>query len=163
MLKIRRPLGRLIFNMGIAIPGKTVFLIETAPWLHVTKQSLLSRDIFPSGWYVEDQFPRLTYILSYRCGVADALKHVADDLIPGMGVHARLLVVIMGLMGTLKCPDHYCLCTQRMLNCHCWLFHQTLIHHNNGISYFLVIASCFINYLLPRFEFMSHWIKWSLV
>ena len=34
MLKIRRPLGRLIFNMGIAIPGKTVFLIETAPWFH---------------------------------------------------------------------------------------------------------------------------------
>ena len=33
MLKIRRPLGRLIFNMGIAIPGKTVFLIETAPGL----------------------------------------------------------------------------------------------------------------------------------
>ena len=32
MLKIRRPLGRLIFNMGIALPGKTVFLIETAPW-----------------------------------------------------------------------------------------------------------------------------------
>ena len=31
MLKIRRPLGRLIFNMGIAIPGETVFLIETAP------------------------------------------------------------------------------------------------------------------------------------
>ena len=31
MLKIRRPLGRLIFNIGIAIPGKTVFLIETAP------------------------------------------------------------------------------------------------------------------------------------
>ena len=31
--KARRPLGRLIFNMGIAIPGKTVFLIETAPWL----------------------------------------------------------------------------------------------------------------------------------
>ena len=35
MLKIRRPLGRLIFNMGIAIPGKTVFLIETAPWCYV--------------------------------------------------------------------------------------------------------------------------------
>ena len=31
MLKIRRSLGRLIFNMGIAIPGKTVLLIETAP------------------------------------------------------------------------------------------------------------------------------------
>ena len=34
MLKIRRPLGRLMFNMGIAIPGKTVFLIETAPWTY---------------------------------------------------------------------------------------------------------------------------------
>ena len=34
MLKIRRPLGRLIFNMGIAIPGKTVFLIEMAPWTY---------------------------------------------------------------------------------------------------------------------------------
>ena len=32
MLKIRRPLGRLIFNMGITIPCKTVFLIEMAPW-----------------------------------------------------------------------------------------------------------------------------------
>ena len=31
MLKIRRPLGRLIFNMGIVTPGKTVFLIEMAP------------------------------------------------------------------------------------------------------------------------------------
>ena len=41
MLKIRRPLGRLIFNMGIAIPGKTVFLIETAPrWLGVLLESL---------------------------------------------------------------------------------------------------------------------------
>ena len=41
MLKIRRPLGRLIFNMGIAIPCKTVFLIETAPcWWHtVTRTS----------------------------------------------------------------------------------------------------------------------------
>ena len=37
MLKIRRPLGRLIFNMGIAIPGKTVFLIETAPWYQSTQ------------------------------------------------------------------------------------------------------------------------------
>ena len=36
MLKIRRPLGRLIFNMGIAIPGKTVFLIETASWVRWT-------------------------------------------------------------------------------------------------------------------------------
>ena len=41
MLKIRRPLGRLIFNMGIAIPGKTVFLIETAPRCFLWVQSLI--------------------------------------------------------------------------------------------------------------------------
>ena len=40
MLKIRRPLGRLIFNMGIAIPGKTVFLIETTPWVWALSYSL---------------------------------------------------------------------------------------------------------------------------
>ena len=49
MLKIRRPLGRLIFNMGIAIPGKTVFLIETAPWnqcdtFSSSKQQMLQAD-----------------------------------------------------------------------------------------------------------------------
>ena len=36
MLKIRRPTGRLIFNMGIPIPGKTVFYIETEPWIYFT-------------------------------------------------------------------------------------------------------------------------------
>ena len=47
MLKIRRPTGRLIFNMGIAIPGKTVFLIETAPWWMAP---LLSYSVFaPHG------------------------------------------------------------------------------------------------------------------
>ena len=43
MLKIRRPLGRLIFNMGIAIPGKTVFLIETDPWWFEMPSHLLWR------------------------------------------------------------------------------------------------------------------------
>ena len=38
MLKIRRPNGRLIFNMGIAIPSKTVFLIETAPGSSYSRQ-----------------------------------------------------------------------------------------------------------------------------
>ena len=52
MLKIRRPLGRLIFNMGIAIPGQTVFLIETAPRAH--QQFDLLRQAgnlaWPQGW-----------------------------------------------------------------------------------------------------------------
>ena len=52
MLKIRRPLGRLIFNMGIAIPGKTVFLIETAPRsislhaLHTSDFQVIKHHIF---------------------------------------------------------------------------------------------------------------------
>ena len=57
MLKIRRPLGRLIFNMGIAIPGKTVFLIETAPVVHnVYASGLLYFDmiryrlVLPRSW-----------------------------------------------------------------------------------------------------------------
>ena len=33
MLKIRRPNGRLIFNMGIPIPGKDGLYIETGPWI----------------------------------------------------------------------------------------------------------------------------------
>ena len=54
MLKIRRPLGRLIFNMGIAIPGKTVFLIETAPWFIKSSgdkwSSLIEVFIFEQFW-----------------------------------------------------------------------------------------------------------------
>ena len=58
MLKIRRPLGRLIFNMGIAIPGKTVFLIEMAPWkLYVTSSVMYIymeewTDLYAT-WYVD--------------------------------------------------------------------------------------------------------------
>ena len=44
MLKIRRPLGRLIFNMRIATPGKTVFLIETAPRWQLQKQIIFLID-----------------------------------------------------------------------------------------------------------------------
>ena len=41
MLKIRRPTGRLIFNMGIPIPGKTVFYIETGPSVSKTQNTQL--------------------------------------------------------------------------------------------------------------------------
>ena len=55
MLKIRRPLGRLIFNMGIAIPGKTVFLIETAP----SHQELLTHETW-TKWttFADDIFQK---------------------------------------------------------------------------------------------------------
>ena len=56
MLKIRRTLGRLIFNMGIAIPGKTVFLIETAPrLLHPLRQShIVYQGWYLPGWWIAD-------------------------------------------------------------------------------------------------------------
>ena len=50
MLKIRRPLGRLIFNMGIAIPGKTVFLIEMAPCVFREILKEYDRDISKAHW-----------------------------------------------------------------------------------------------------------------
>ena len=59
MLKIRRPLGRLIFNMGIAIPGKTVFLIETAPCFRYQKNT----------WHVESNYilqPPKFIVILYR-------------------------------------------------------------------------------------------------
>ena len=74
MLKIRRPLGRLIFNMGIAIPGKTVFLIETAPWYwnFPNKESILELDChtvsLAAGWN------GLTFELNWKtalCMLAD--------------------------------------------------------------------------------------------
>ena len=62
MLKIRRPLGRLIFNMGIATPGKTVFLIETAPWcpefLNIYTHPMNTK------WYLVLFVPALMYIWS---------------------------------------------------------------------------------------------------
>ena len=50
MLKIRRPLGRLIFNMGIAIPGKTVFLIETAPCFWHQSPQFMTFQVTPQSF-----------------------------------------------------------------------------------------------------------------
>ena len=66
MLKIRRPLGRLIFNMGITIPCKTVFLIETAPWW-LCPYNLFPRfkmwHVLTSGRYTwsPKQFPKVEW------------------------------------------------------------------------------------------------------
>ena len=65
MLKIRRPLGRLIFNMGIAIPGKTVFLIETAPWIYVDNNMCC---LGPIGLY-QILLLYLAFIHEYYCHI----------------------------------------------------------------------------------------------
>ena len=82
MLKIRRPLGRLIFNMGIAIPGKTVFLIETAPWVCFNIQTIfpgIGIPIMKMTWL----WDHLNGLVQFQCisnGVMSFL-HKAIDLI----------------------------------------------------------------------------------
>ena len=43
MLKIRRSLDRLIFNMGILIPGKTIFILRRGPGLLLHQGGWLAR------------------------------------------------------------------------------------------------------------------------
>ena len=68
MLKIRRPLGRLIFNMGIAIPGKTVFLIETAPRpLYSVEDVINIKSIVPDIFYALHGAVQLTHFFGDDC------------------------------------------------------------------------------------------------
>ena len=77
MLKIRRPLGRLIFNMGIAIPGKTVFLIETAPRARIQYKDT----VLP--WYgnphYKDHFTFITIVVKTR--LCDYISPIYMDVI----------------------------------------------------------------------------------
>ena len=72
MLKIRRPLGRLIFNTGIAIPGKTVFLIEMAPWY----QAITNHDKikFLGHIVVSLGFGKYTFYHMPGTGIADGFR-----------------------------------------------------------------------------------------
>ena len=85
MLKIRRPSGRLIFNMGIAISGKTVFLIETAPrsyatvtHRHVVAPNILNPLIPEKYWHHEgaifwEVYSETRYLGSYFTFTVDRL------------------------------------------------------------------------------------------
>ena len=82
MLNIRRPLGRLIFNMGIAIPGKTVFLIETAPWLHT---------VYPKKY--AHGFVVLCFVVvmqSFIMNSHEVFIHIHQGCFAGTGAIARL-------------------------------------------------------------------------
>ena len=104
MLKIRRPLGRLIFNMGIAIPGKTVFLIETAPrslltplpairWPALTNEQQWTEPkepVIPPLWpwhgYTDQPSIRLNLTgvkpVDFDLGLAMVIKMYMTNLIP---------------------------------------------------------------------------------
>ena len=66
MLKIRRPLGRLIFNMGIAISGKTVFLIETAPWARMARRNKETQEtwVIDCKIMIKNNYGRISQISS---------------------------------------------------------------------------------------------------
>ena len=67
MLKIRRPTGRLIFNMGIPIPGKTVFYIETGPCYEMRRWNItgLRTHWNPDKWGISMQVS--TFELRNKC------------------------------------------------------------------------------------------------
>ena len=81
MLKIRRPIGRLIFNMGIAIPGKTVFLIETAPWWKQT--SIAHLTILAKTTYSGQLLWRHTNVGNWH------LDHILVNLDP---IHVKIAI-----------------------------------------------------------------------
>ena len=88
MLKIRRPLGRLIFNMGIAIPGKTVFLIETAPWF--SQEWVHYNDVIMGA--MASQITSLTIVYSTVYSDADQRKHQSSaSLAFVQGIHRGLV------------------------------------------------------------------------
>ena len=78
MLKIRRPLGRLIFNMGIAIPGKTVFLIEMAPCL------------FPGTTWMQE----IIWSLTHGPGAIEKREGPLEELFPFLDQNAFGIVGI---------------------------------------------------------------------
>ena len=80
MLKIRRPLGRLIFNMGIAIPGKTVFFIKTA-------RCCLEPDVGTSRLIVAVEVAVLVTILLLHADIATAKNEI------GVHFHAQAVSV----------------------------------------------------------------------
>ena len=78
MLKIRRPLGRLIFNMGIAIPGKTVFLIETAPWVLFSVTPIVLSRVYISNNRAQSF---LVWLQRFHACVLYTIGHVATTAI----------------------------------------------------------------------------------
>ena len=52
MLKIKRTLWRLIYNMEIPIPSKTVFLVETPPWSFGFNWSLGFQECSGTVWII---------------------------------------------------------------------------------------------------------------
>ena len=106
MLKIRRPLGRLIFNMGIAIPGKTVFLIETAPWSLYwnVSRSLALPVIFLHNivHHIDGLVQDCSYLHCWRTGVTAVLHYAIDMYI------VRCFLWVPVKQASYPCVEQWC-------------------------------------------------------
>ena len=126
MLKIRRPLGRLIFNMGIAIPGKTVFLIETAPWSSYVKMA--SSHVMQGEHVYED----IRYMARIPPAALDAVKTMTfrdDDVLlvtyPKAGESVLYIVFNSSAHISVTSYKHHCLTNHHQLNLFTSLFRPT--------------------------------------
>ena len=126
MLKIRRPLGRLIFNMGIAIPGKTVFLIETAPSIHsATADSILI--------VLEEIYTKISLIYWTTLEDTSFWKRKCPRIFKGLNNNELWFVpFISHLLTQIKTVKQNCwfnwIKTQHIIDCH-----NKLLRHNNDI------------------------------
>ena len=152
MLKIRRPLGRLIFNMGIAIPGKTVFLIETAPWLELWYQGTSDRNT----WLNRSKWKK-----SHWCKWENSWNGVTGwvpawkmstwlQIIPCLIVLYRLVkVASVKPKFSLHTNYHYLYCC-----CHCYCSHRHRHHphhHHHHYYYHIVVVVSRIRYIRQIF------------
>ena len=136
MLKIRRPSGRLIFNMGIAIPGKTVFLIETAPWCPILEMSCCK-------WF-EDQAP-VNFIAG--CLIFNVTKLLDSRL--------KATVIFWGLNARLQ----YLLCS--LAQSHRFelllIYHKLICIHLILISLFALILHLYFSNSFHKFLSTNSW------
>ena len=146
MLKIRRPLGRLIFNMGIATPGKTVFLIETAPRT-LSRSSLLLSLSATGEWSVilrkcpifelistkmiafEYHLPCTVYPKKYAHGLCFAVLCCGYTL-TDFPISIRL--TSLALWQSIDCPSASKATLMNMDKYFMWIHYERLRYHNKA-------------------------------
>ena len=144
MLKIRRPLGRLIFNMGIAIPGKTVFLIETAPWIphaYLSSARCLPLEIFVNPcnltlikFHIGSDWLFWKYVAVYHwCHLiislnhltfridSNLLNHVSKERAFGTYTHQHYIHYQHNWLLSLLRVDKTIGSAQRYISCYVWM------------------------------------------
>ena len=143
MLKIRRPLGRFIFNMGIAIPGKTVFLIETAP----SKLNGDWKDIFITHLIIiiKSEVSTFPIVVIFFCGFVSEMVVLSYSVI--------YYIYIPGTLG--PCFHYWCsvysICkwSDTLVMFVCLQITPSHYHHYADLSEGIELLKCLVRYMLP--------------